>query len=73
AAGAAIAATRLVVQQIFKRLLAQLARKSLKQGLKEAGERAAKEVTKGGVRGFSRRVALSGVSEAAEEGGINLA
>lgn len=73
AAGAAIAATRLIVQQIFKRLMAQLARKSMKQGLKEAGERAAKEVTKGGVRGFSRRAALSGVSEAAEEGGINLA
>ncbi|MFG2009791.1 toxin glutamine deamidase domain-containing protein [Micromonospora sp. NPDC048868] len=73
AAGAAIAATRMVVQQIFKRLMAQLARKSIKQGLKEAGERAAKEVTKGGMRGFSRRAALSGVSEAAEEGGINLA
>ncbi|MEU6073223.1 toxin glutamine deamidase domain-containing protein [Micromonospora sp. NPDC047074] len=73
AAGAAITATRLIVQQIFKRLMAQLARKSLKQGLKEAGERAAKEVTKGGMRGFSRRAALSGVSEAAEEGGINLA
>ncbi|MFV2113465.1 toxin glutamine deamidase domain-containing protein [Micromonospora sp. LOL_025] len=73
AAGAAITATRLIVQQIFKRLMAQLARKSLKQGLKEAGERAAKEVTKGGVRGFSRRAALSGVSEAAEESGINLA
>ncbi|MBQ1074639.1 hypothetical protein KBX06_15895 [Micromonospora sp. C31] len=73
AAGAAIMATRLVVQQIFKRLMAQLARKSLKQGLKEAGERAVKEVTEGGVRGFSRRAALSGVSEAAEESGINLA
>ncbi|MEU4776785.1 toxin glutamine deamidase domain-containing protein [Micromonospora sp. NPDC023633] len=73
AAGAAITATRLIVQQIFKRLMAQLARKSIKQGLKEAGERAAKEVTKGGVRGFSRRAALSGASEAAEESGINLA
>ncbi|WP_433390248.1 toxin glutamine deamidase domain-containing protein [Micromonospora sp. KLBMP9576] len=73
AAGAAITATRLIVQQIFKRLIAQLARKSLKQGLKEAGERAAKEVTKGGVRGFSRRAALSGAAEAAEESGINLA
>ncbi|MFG3697501.1 toxin glutamine deamidase domain-containing protein [Micromonospora sp. NPDC047620] len=73
AAGAAITATRLIVQQIFKRLMAQLARKSLKQGLKEAGERAAKEVTKGGVRGLGRRAALSGVSEAAEESGINLA
>ncbi|MDI5939214.1 hypothetical protein QLR68_13835, partial [Micromonospora sp. DH15] len=37
AAGAAIAASRFVVQQIFKKLLAQLARKTLKQGLKEAG------------------------------------
>ncbi|MEH0974860.1 toxin glutamine deamidase domain-containing protein [Micromonospora sp. CPCC 205546] len=73
AAGAAITVTRLIVQQIFKRLMAQLARKSLRQGLKEAGERAAKEVTRGGVRGFGRRAALSGVSEAAEEGGINLA
>ncbi|MER7415217.1 toxin glutamine deamidase domain-containing protein [Micromonospora peucetia] len=73
AAGVAITATRLIVQQIFKRLMAQLARKSLKQGLKEAGERAAKEVTKGGVRGFSRRAAVSGLSEAAEESGINLA
>ncbi|MER5333013.1 toxin glutamine deamidase domain-containing protein [Micromonospora sp. NPDC002717] len=73
AAGAAITATRLIVQQIFKRLMAQLARKSLKQGLKEAGERAAKEVTKGGVRGLARRAALGGASEAAEESGINLA
>ncbi|MGW4497193.1 toxin glutamine deamidase domain-containing protein [Micromonospora sp. NPDC004336] len=73
AAGAAITATRLIVQQIFKRLMAQLARKSLKQGLKEAGERAAKEVTKGGVRGMGRRAALGGLSEAAEESGINLA
>ncbi|SCL54154.1 Papain fold toxin 1, glutamine deamidase [Micromonospora citrea] len=73
AAGAAITATRLIVQQIFKRLMAQLARKSLKQGLKEAGERAAKEVTKGGVRGMGRRVALGGLSEAAEESGVNLA
>ncbi|MER7472411.1 toxin glutamine deamidase domain-containing protein [Micromonospora sp. NPDC000018] len=73
AAGAAITATRLIVQQIFKRLMAQLARKSLKQGLKEAGERAAKEVTKGGVRGLGRRAALGGASEAAEESGINLA
>ena len=39
AAAAAITATRVIVQQIFKRLLAQLARKALKQGLKEAGER----------------------------------
>ncbi|MGK5676350.1 toxin glutamine deamidase domain-containing protein [Micromonospora sp. URMC 106] len=73
AAGAAITATRLIVQQIFRRLMAQLARRSLKQGLKEAGERAAKEVTRGGVRGVGRRAALGGLSEAAEESGINLA
>ncbi len=46
AAAGAIAATRFLVQQIFRRLLAQLARKTLKQGLKEAGERAAKQVAR---------------------------
>ena len=60
AAGAAITATRLLVQQIFKRLMGQLARKSLKHGLKEAGERAAKEVTRGGARGLTRRAARGG-------------
>ncbi|TDC82378.1 hypothetical protein E1193_12010 [Micromonospora sp. KC606] len=73
AAAGAIAATRLVVQQIFRRLLAQLARKQLRAGLKEAGERAAKEVTKGGVRGLGKRSLRGGLEEAAEESGINLA
>ncbi|MGN9774162.1 toxin glutamine deamidase domain-containing protein [Micromonospora sp. H33] len=73
AAAAAITATRLIVQQIFKRLLAQLARKALKHGLKEAGERAAKEVTKGGVRGLARRAAVGGLYEAGEEAGVTLA
>ncbi|NJP35021.1 toxin glutamine deamidase domain-containing protein, partial [Micromonospora thermarum] len=73
AAAAAITATRVIVQQIFKRLLAQLARKSLRQGLKEAGERAAKEVSKGGVRGLARRAAVGGLSEAGEEAGVTLA
>ncbi|MEU8327405.1 toxin glutamine deamidase domain-containing protein [Micromonospora sp. NPDC048839] len=73
AAGAAITATRLLVQQIFKRLLGQLASKSLRHGLKEAGERAAKEVTRGGVRGFTRRAAREGLEEAAEEAGVTLA
>ncbi|MER7458207.1 toxin glutamine deamidase domain-containing protein [Micromonospora sp. NPDC126480] len=73
AAAAAIAATRVIVQQIFRRLLAQLARKTLKRGLKEVGERAAKEVAEGGVRGFARRAAAGGLSEAAEESGITLA
>ena len=67
AAGAAITATRLLVQQIFKRLMGQLASKSLKHGLKEAGERAAKEVARGGVRGLAKRAAREGLEEATEE------
>ncbi|GGO02392.1 toxin glutamine deamidase domain-containing protein [Micromonospora parathelypteridis] len=73
AAGAAITATRLLVQQIFKRLMGQLASKSLKHGLKEAGERAAKEVAQGGVRGFTKRAAREGLEEATEEAGVTLA
>ncbi|WP_231935324.1 toxin glutamine deamidase domain-containing protein [Micromonospora viridifaciens] len=73
AAGAAIAASRMVVQQIFKRLVAQLARKALKDGLKEAGERAAKDVVKSGVRGFARRAAVGGLVEAGQEAGTSLA
>ncbi|MEU8184744.1 toxin glutamine deamidase domain-containing protein [Micromonospora sp. NPDC049047] len=73
AAGAAVTATRLVVQQIFKRLMGQLASKSLKHGLKEAGERAAKEVARGGVRGLTRRATREGLEEAAEEAGVTLA
>ncbi|MGC1213149.1 MAG: toxin glutamine deamidase domain-containing protein [Micromonospora sp.] len=73
AAGVAITTTRMVVQQIFKRLMAQLVRKALKEGLKEAGERAAKEVVKSGVRGLARRAALGGLAEAGEEAGVSLA
>lgn len=73
AVGAATAASRLVIQQIFKRLLAQLARKELKRGLKEAGERAAKEATRDGMRGLGRRAVKGGLEEAAEESGISLA
>ncbi|MFJ1537793.1 toxin glutamine deamidase domain-containing protein [Micromonospora chalcea] len=73
AAAAAITATRVVVQQIFKRLVAQLARKAVKQGLKEAGERAAKETAKAGARGLARRAALGGLVEAGREAGTNLA
>ncbi|MET7666518.1 toxin glutamine deamidase domain-containing protein [Micromonospora luteifusca] len=73
AAGAAITATRLLVQQIFKRLMGQLASKSLKHGLKEAGERAAKEVAQGGVRGLTKRAAREGLEEATEEAGVTLA
>ncbi|RKN23571.1 hypothetical protein D7147_00455 [Micromonospora musae] len=73
AAGAAVAASRVIVQQIFKRLIGQLARKSLRHGLKEAGERAARQVAEGGVRGLARRSALGGLTEAGEEAGISLA
>ncbi|MEK8108008.1 hypothetical protein NKG94_28950 [Micromonospora sp. M12] len=73
AAGAAITATRLLVQQIFKRLMSQLASKSLKHGLKEAGERAAKEVARGGVRGLAKRATREGLEEATEEAGVTLA
>ncbi|MCX5069361.1 toxin glutamine deamidase domain-containing protein [Micromonospora lupini] len=73
AAGAAITATRLVIQQIFKRLMGQLASKALRRGLKEAGERAAKEIAKGGVRGLAKRATREGLEEAAEESGVSLA
>ncbi|WFF03036.1 toxin glutamine deamidase domain-containing protein [Micromonospora sp. WMMD964] len=73
AAGAAITATRLLVQQIIKRLMGQLAGKSLKHGLREAGERAAKEVARDGVRGLAKRAAREGLEEAAEESGVTLA
>lgn len=66
-------ATRLLIQQIFKRLMGQLASKSLRHGLKEAGERAAKEVTRGGVRGLAKRATRGGLEEAAEESGVTLA
>ncbi|MFY1586639.1 toxin glutamine deamidase domain-containing protein [Micromonospora sp. WMMD734] len=73
AAGAAITASRLVIQQIFRRLLAQLAKKALRQGLKEAGERAAKEVARQGVRGLGRRAVKGGLFEAGQEAGVSLA
>ncbi|WP_319463779.1 toxin glutamine deamidase domain-containing protein [Micromonospora sp. RTP1Z1] len=73
AAGVAITTTRMAVQQIFKRLMTQLARKALKEGLKEASERVAKEVAKSGVRGLARRAALSGLAEAGQEAGVSVA
>ncbi|MEV0002325.1 toxin glutamine deamidase domain-containing protein [Micromonospora sp. NPDC050980] len=73
AAGAAIAATRVAVQQIFKRLVAQLARKAIKEGMKEAGERAAKEIVKSGARGLARKAVLGGLVEAGQEAGTSLA
>ncbi|TDB93646.1 hypothetical protein E1091_11670, partial [Micromonospora fluostatini] len=73
AAAPVIAATRVIVQQIFRRLVAQLARKTLKHGLKEAGERAAKETVQGTARSLTRKAAIGGAVEAAEESGITLA
>ncbi|MCZ7439641.1 toxin glutamine deamidase domain-containing protein [Micromonospora sp. WMMC241] len=73
AAGAAIAATRITVQQIFKRLVAQLARKAVREGLKEAGERAAKQAVKSGARGLARKAVLGGLVEAGQEAGTSLA
>ncbi|MFE7870530.1 toxin glutamine deamidase domain-containing protein [Micromonospora humida] len=73
AAGAAVTASRLVIQQIFRRLMAQLAKKALREGLKEAGERAAKEVARDGMRGLGKRAVKGGLFEAGQEGGVNLA
>ncbi|WP_345152438.1 toxin glutamine deamidase domain-containing protein [Micromonospora maritima] len=73
AAGAAITATRMAVQQIFKRLVADLARKAVREGLKEAGERAAKEVAKSGAKGLARRAVLGGLVEAGQEASTSLA
>ncbi|MEV6797880.1 toxin glutamine deamidase domain-containing protein [Micromonospora rifamycinica] len=73
AAGAAVTASRLVIQQIFRRLTAQLAKKALRQGLREAGERAAKEVARGGMRGLGKRAVQGGLYEAGEEAGVSLA
>ncbi|WFE96457.1 toxin glutamine deamidase domain-containing protein [Micromonospora sp. WMMD987] len=73
AAGAAVTASRLVIQQIFRRLTAQLAKKALRQGLREAGERAAREVVKGGMRGLGKRAVQGGLYEAGEEAGVSLA
>ncbi|SBT52227.1 toxin glutamine deamidase domain-containing protein [Micromonospora auratinigra] len=73
AIGAATTASRVAVQQIFKRLVAQLARKAIKEGLREASERAAKEVVKTGARGLARRAVIGGLIEAGQEVGTNLA
>ncbi|MEH1014175.1 toxin glutamine deamidase domain-containing protein [Micromonospora sp. CPCC 206060] len=73
AAAAAMAATRAVIQQIFKRLIGQLARKSLRHGLKEAGEKAARQLAEGGMKGLAARAGVEGLKEAGEEVGIDLA
>ena len=72
AAAAAIAATRAVIQQIFRRLVAQLARKAVKAGVREAAERAATEVTERGLKSLARKAAIEGLEETAEEVGTDL-
>ncbi|MFI5935190.1 toxin glutamine deamidase domain-containing protein [Actinoplanes sp. NPDC051494] len=73
AAGGLIAATRYAIQQIFKRLLAQLSKKALKATLKEAGKRAAKQLTtKAGLRKLGKEALEEGFDEAREEFATNL-
>ncbi|MET8150007.1 toxin glutamine deamidase domain-containing protein, partial [Actinoplanes sp. NPDC005259] len=77
AAGGLIAATRIAIQQIFKRLVEQMSKKAIKKTLKEAGERATRQLTsKAGLRQLGREGLREGLDEAREEfatsGGIQL-
>ena len=73
AAGGLIAATRIAIQQIFKRLIAQLGKKALKKSLKEAGQAAAKQLTtKAGLKKLGKEALDEGFDEAREEFAINL-
>jgi hypothetical protein len=73
AAAGIIAATRMAIQQIFKRLIAQLSRKAIKQALKEAGQRVAKDVlTKKGLTKLGRQALGEAKDEAREEFLTNL-
>ncbi|WP_433723316.1 toxin glutamine deamidase domain-containing protein [Actinoplanes sp. CA-051413] len=68
AAGGLIAATRLAIQQIFKRLVQQLSKKAIKQSLKEAGQRAAKQLTtKAGLKKLGKEAFKEGFDEMREE------
>ncbi|HYN93200.1 MAG TPA: hypothetical protein VES42_05085, partial [Pilimelia sp.] len=72
AAGGIIAATRIAIQQIFKRLVAQLSKKAIKKSLKEASERAAKQLTsKAGWKKLGKEALDEGWDEAREELAIN--
>ncbi|MCA2212700.1 toxin glutamine deamidase domain-containing protein [Jidongwangia harbinensis] len=72
AAAGLIAATRIAIQQIFRKLIAQLSKKAMKQSLKEAGERAAKQLTtKAGLRNLGRDALREGLDEAREEFATN--
>ncbi|BCJ53285.1 hypothetical protein Asp14428_47600 [Actinoplanes sp. NBRC 14428] len=68
AAGGLIAATRFAIQQIFQRLVERLGRKALKKTLKEAGERAAKQLTtREGLQHLGREAVTEGLAEMGEE------
>ncbi|GIF24502.1 hypothetical protein BJ973_007981 [Actinoplanes tereljensis] len=73
AAGGLIAATRMAIQQIFKKLIAQLAKKAIKQGLKDMGKRVTKDIlTKKGLKQLGKKAFKEGREEAREEFLTNL-
>ncbi|GAA2578526.1 hypothetical protein GCM10010435_63680 [Winogradskya consettensis] len=68
AAGGLIAATRIAIEQIFKRLVEQLGRKAIKQTVKEAGTRAAKQLTtREGRKHLGKEALHEGLDETREE------
>ncbi|WP_203837318.1 toxin glutamine deamidase domain-containing protein [Winogradskya humida] len=68
AAGGLIAATRIAIEQIFKRLVEQLGRKAIKQTVKEAGTRAAKQLTtREGRKHLGKEALHEGLEETREE------
>ncbi|WP_305788449.1 toxin glutamine deamidase domain-containing protein [Symbioplanes lichenis] len=68
AAGGLIAATRLAIQQIFKRLVEQMGRKAIKQTVKAAGQRAVKQLTsREGLKHLGREALDEGFDETREE------
>lgn len=73
AAAGIIAATRIAIQQIFKRLVAQLGKKAIKATLKQAAELAGRRLlSKAGLRRLGRELVEEGIEEALEESAINL-
>ncbi|GGQ45489.1 toxin glutamine deamidase domain-containing protein [Couchioplanes azureus] len=68
AAGGLIAATRLAIQQIFRRLVERLGSKEVKKTLEETAERAATELTtREGLRRLGREGVAEGLDEMREE------
>ncbi|WP_433795221.1 toxin glutamine deamidase domain-containing protein [Actinoplanes sp. CA-252034] len=72
-AGGLIAATRMAIQQIFKRLIAQLSKKAIKAAVKETAKRAGKDLlTKKGLQNLGKKALKEGRQEAREEFLTNL-